>query len=129
MTETSIRSEVAQITLIENGYFHIVYDANTILTLEKAKAVVEAQKKLAVNNQYPNLLEGRSLKEVTPDARKFLASQETAEVNSAVALLVGSPVSRILGNFFLKLDRPAYPMRLFSNQEEAFEWLRQFFHK
>jgi len=42
-----------------------------------------------------------------------------------VALLIASPLSRVLGNFYLRINRPETPTRLFSSEEEAGAWLRQ----
>jgi len=40
-----------------------------------------------------------------------------------VAILVGSPVSRMLGNFFLSVSRPDYPTSLFTAEPDARGWL------
>ena len=44
----------------------------------------------------------------------------------AIALLVGSPLSRVIGNFFVGLNRSTFPLRLFTSEEEAIAWLRTF---
>lgn len=41
----------------------------------------------------------------------------------ATALLVGSPVSRVIANLFIGLNRPAYPIQLFTSEAEAVQWL------
>jgi hypothetical protein len=43
-----------------------------------------------------------------------------------VALLVGSPMSRAIGNFFIGLNKPLIPTRLFVSEPEALAWLRGF---
>jgi hypothetical protein len=35
-------------------------------------------------------------------------------------------LSRALGNFFLGLNKPSMPTRLFDDQEQALAWLRGF---
>ena len=44
----------------------------------------------------------------------------------ATALLVRSPVSRVIANLFIGLNKPAYPIQLFTSEAEAVEWLRGF---
>ena len=51
--------------------------------------------------------------------------QQAANVK-ATALLVDSPVSRVVANLFIGLNRPAYPIRLFTAEAEALTWLRGF---
>ncbi len=45
---------------------------------------------------------------------------------SAVALIVDTPLSRILGTFFLSVNKPPYPVRMFDDEESAVAWLRAF---
>ena len=45
---------------------------------------------------------------------------------TAVALVVDTPVSRVLGNFYLGLSKPHIPSRLFNDEAEALDWLKRF---
>lgn len=42
----------------------------------------------------------------------------------AVAMVTHSATTSIIGNFFLSLNRPGYPCRLFSEDEQALGWLK-----
>jgi hypothetical protein len=42
----------------------------------------------------------------------------------AVALLAGSPATRMLANFFLGMKRGVVPVRIFTSEEEAVSWIR-----
>jgi hypothetical protein len=41
----------------------------------------------------------------------------------AFAILIDSSVSRVVGNFFLGINKPAVPTKLFTNEKEAVKWL------
>ncbi|MCA9567989.1 MAG: hypothetical protein KC656_09105 [Myxococcales bacterium] len=56
------------------------------------------------------------------DGRRAFA-EVGAPLLSCVALIVRSRVSEVTGNFFLRLNRPAYPTRLFGSVEAAVEWV------
>ncbi len=45
---------------------------------------------------------------------------------SAVALVVGTPLSRMMGNFFLSVSRPMAPTRLFEDEASELAWLHRF---
>ena len=45
---------------------------------------------------------------------------------SAVALVVGTPLSRMMGNFFLNVSRPTTPTRLFDDEASGLAWLQEF---
>ncbi len=48
------------------------------------------------------------------------------EVVSAVAILVANPLSRMMGNFFMNVNKPKAPTRLFDDEAAAVEWLKGF---
>ncbi|MCB9679760.1 MAG: hypothetical protein H6737_31935 [Alphaproteobacteria bacterium] len=48
-----------------------------------------------------------------------------AELLGCVALVVRSKVSEVTGNFFLRINNPPYPMRLFGDPAEASSWVKE----
>ena len=62
---------------------------------------------------------------VRPDkaARDFLKQPEISASVSAMALVVGNPLSRIVGNFLVGFNRPPFPTQLFTSVEQAHAWL------
>ena len=63
--------------------------------------------------------------EIDGDARAYYSSDEAARQTCGVALIVGSAVSRVIGNFFIGLNKPPYPTRLFTDEAEAIAWLQK----
>ena len=64
---------------------------------------------------------------VEREARAIFASEEyMLRMSTQTALVVGSPVSRVIANFFVGLNRPHYPCRAFDDPERALAWLRSF---
>jgi hypothetical protein len=61
---------------------------------------------------------------ITPEANKLLASKEYAELRMATAIVARSLATRIAGNFFIRVNRPPTPTRLFSTEEDAVKWLK-----
>lgn len=60
---------------------------------------------------------------ITPEMR---ADAATAEYNSpyiAMALVSPSMAMRMIGNFYLRVNRPVIPTRFFSSLESAEEWI------
>jgi hypothetical protein len=44
----------------------------------------------------------------------------------ATALIVDSPVGRIIGNFFIGMNKPGIPVKIFDSEDKAIQWLRGF---
>jgi hypothetical protein len=96
-------------------------------TLEDARENVRAARELTESGKLaPNLVDFSGIQSMTRDARAYYAGPETAEVMTAVAILVDSFLSRAMGNFFMGLNKPLMPTRLFSSETEALSWLRGF---
>jgi len=45
---------------------------------------------------------------------------------SAAALIVSNPVSRIMGNFYMGINKTKMPIRMFTRVDEAKKWLKDF---
>ncbi len=66
------------------------------------------------------LVDIREVNSVDRDAREIYANNPSSQ---AVALVIGNPVSRILGNFFLGVNKNVSPLKLFTSEQEALNWL------
>ena len=94
-----------------------------------AKEAIENS--LAVNSfftdkKYPLLVDARAVKFIEREARQYFAvnGRETRIV--AFAIMVKSPLSRMIGNFFIGLNKPSIPARLFDDENEAIKWLKEY---
>jgi len=101
-----------------------------LLHVESTRADVDvalaALAELVGQRPRPLLADIRRVRGVDRGGRTHAAGPEGARYALALALLVGSPLSRALGNFFLGLNKPLVPCRLFTSEPEALAWLRGF---
>jgi hypothetical protein len=65
----------------------------------------------------------RGVRSQSRAARDYFAGPEAEKATLAVALLIGSPVSRVLANFFLRLRPQRIPTALFTDEAAAIAWL------
>lgn len=96
------------------------------VTGDDARENVALCRRMNAGGKRPVLVDLRAIKSQTAEARAYLAGPEGSAICQAVGLLIGSPVSRVLGNFYLGLNKPVVPTRLFTSEEEAQAWLRSF---
>jgi hypothetical protein len=96
-----------------------------ILTLEIASQVLQVGLQI-VDGPKPTLVLMQEVQRVDRHARAFFASEEYLRLSCQTALVVGSPVSRVIGNFFVGLNRLKYPCRIFDDPQLAVAWLRGF---
>jgi len=96
-------------------------------SLADAREIVAAHVALAEGTDSPVLADLRGTSTgADRDARTYYSSSEGAHLKSAMAMVVDSPVQRMLGNIFLRFNKPPYPTRLLAGPDEAIEWLEQF---
>ncbi|MES2140931.1 MAG: hypothetical protein V4511_14585 [Bacteroidota bacterium] len=78
---------------------------------------------------YPILLNVTALKKITKPARDFLASEIGCEGIIAGAFLINSDLGRLIGNFFIQINKPLRPSKLFTDEIKAKEWLSKYIKK
>ncbi|WP_437728797.1 DUF7793 family protein [Sorangium sp. So ce861] len=116
----------AQILRLENDGIIRATAFPVHMSLAFAEEVVRATIELAGGTPRPVLVDIRAQKTVDRAAREYFAGAEAAKGHCALALLVDSPVSKAIGNFFLALSQAPVPRRLFTSEDEAIGWLRGF---
>jgi hypothetical protein len=119
-----IRSQ--DIWLDDDGIIRARLKPGIDLQLDDAKEVVAVMASLGGGVPRPVLVDVGATRSMSRDARKYFAGAETAKVESAVALLIKSPLARAIGNFFMGVNKTLFPTRLFTSEEEALAWLRDF---
>ena len=72
----------------------------------------------------PCFVDATGIKSVTREAREYLGN-EGSELVSVAGLLSHSPVSRTIGNFYLKITKPTIPTKIFTCENDAIKWLKR----
>jgi hypothetical protein len=69
-----------------------------------------------------NMIDIRNMLFIDSKTRAYAAAQYRPHV-AGTAILVDSKMSSYFANVYLKFSRPKVPTRLFTNEEEAIQWL------
>jgi len=101
------------------GIAHNDWRPQSVCTLQQARAVTQATKDLGFG-AVPVLVDMRFLSKADRAARVHFTSSEGEA--KAVALLVSSPVSKVVANVMVGLLRSA-PTRTFTDEALAVKWL------
>jgi hypothetical protein len=125
MTEEQIRRG-ARYWVDQDGIIRGREVFSATFELSDAVEALALIRKLADGSKRCLLMDISKLKAMAREARAFFTQPAHTEVLHAVALQIGSPFSRAIGNIFLGLNRPAVPIRLFTDEEPALAWLRTF---
>jgi hypothetical protein len=107
-----------------DGIVHLAWVPKATMTLEDALAAIEAMAKLAGGRPSPLLVDVHDSGAIDRAARNEFVRQ--ADMVSAVALVVDTPLSRMMANFYLRVSNPTATTRLFDDEASALAWLREF---
>ena len=107
-----------------DGVVQLAWAPRVTMALEDAIQATTAMAQLTGGRQIPLLVDARDIGPQDRGARNEFARR--GDLVSAVALVVGTPLSRMMGNFFLGVSKPMAPTRLFDDEASALTWLREF---
>ena len=103
------------------------FDDGAQLDLEDAKASTAAMIEVTGGEPRPLLVDFSNLKSQSRECREYYSKDpHHITTYTAVAILVSHPLSRIIANFFLGINKPLKPTKLFEDRKIAMEWLGEF---
>jgi hypothetical protein len=108
--------------LAADGVARIRWTSGAVITDGLAGATLAELAALTFGKRVPVLADIRKVKSMTREARKHYG--RVTDMVSAIALLVASPATQVIATFFLGLNRPDVPTRMFTDEDAALTWLR-----
>ncbi|MAZ29310.1 MAG: hypothetical protein CL868_19840 [Cytophagaceae bacterium] len=120
----AIASEFAEIQIIDDILF-FKYLSIKVFNLSVAKKVVNDRLILQREKAYPILCDIRQLNFPTLEARRYLAVQGSI-LTKAVAYYTSPYGSNHLTDFFIKVDQPLVPTQVFTNMDDALDYLEEY---
>ncbi|MFI5203073.1 MAG: hypothetical protein ACHQF2_01155 [Flavobacteriales bacterium] len=124
----SVSNEWATIHLCSDGVMEIHF-GDLQYNVEMAKKITNLCGEVCGGQKVLVLGVASEYSDVDTDARNFMSTPEALRYSLAEAFVLKSLSQRILGNFYLKFQRPSVPTRLFSSAVEARVWLLEAIEK
>jgi hypothetical protein len=107
-----------------DGIVQLVWAPRTTVLFEDATEALEAMAQLTGGRRSPLLVDMRDTGPLDRPTRAELTRR--SDLQSAVGLIVGTPLTRMMANFFLSVNKPQFPTRLFDTEASAVAWLQEF---
>jgi len=119
-----IETNLCTFEKLDDGIILQRYKFPCHVDLEVAKTGLAAIKSLAEKQPVLLCADITFVKGASVEARALGASEEFFDVIRAIGMATDSKVARVVGNFFVRFNRPRYPSKLFNTEELAQQWLR-----
>jgi hypothetical protein len=91
-----------------------------------AKEIVKVRQEFANYMPVVALIYNQGVVKMDKKAREYFASSEGIKGIIAAAIVVGSPFTSFLANFFVSVNKTKMPVRIFSNPKDALKWLEKY---
>ncbi len=110
-------------TIYENGLAHYHIKFGETLEMDDVQLMLDEIEKLGPEKQYMNLFEFSENADVDEKTRQWAADGDGNKQTIADAIVIKSLAQKIIGNFYLKFNRPVKPSKIFNSPTEAYNWL------
>jgi hypothetical protein len=116
------QTTAAEVRMCADHIMEVRWHDGVSIALSEIEDVLAAQSEL-MRRPTAVLVDSRRVRSMTREAQERTANHPNNAQTVAVAILVGNPVSQVIGNFFMVLSSPSYPTRLFRDERKARRWL------
>ena len=125
LVDTIPSSRCATFSLIEKGILRIELLKDSEIDLAESKAMQKISKQITEKKEFVALIDARNNVTVSKESREWGSTAEAQENMLAQAIIVDSLASRLIGNFIIQFHKPIAKTRLFSDEADALDWLRE----
>ena len=122
---TTIELPFATIYFKKEGYIHLHFK-NHSGNLEESKKIFHLVRKNSPWDKCPFLISGDEFSSQDKDAKAFNTGKEVTKHMSAQAFIVSNAIQKITVNFFVKMFKPTVPLKIFTSEAAAIQWLMTF---
>jgi len=119
-----IEGEIADYLLTDEGIL-ISYSKSILRTVENISANVALVKKITNNKKVPLLIYLKNSPVPDKETRKF-STEQLPQIYTAMAMVSKPGLAQLIMKILFKFQIPPIPMKSFTDDEKAREWLRQF---
>ncbi len=109
----------------ENGILCSIAKKVPQQTVEEAKKTMEELRKLTGGKKVCLLSDSTDSSPLNKEMRDYYA-EVIPGIAKAIAIISRSAVGKMVANLFFSIKKQPYPVKMFSDEIEAKEWLKQY---
>ncbi len=109
----------------EDGHLYIRIRDGQELDVEDIKSLLEAKTRLFGAEPHTTVFVAGINSSISNEARVFASSKEAYQGAIAKTIVAKCLSTRLMGNFFIRFNKPPAPTKLFACEKEAVQWLNQ----
>ena len=116
--------ETSEVNFRSDGIVNLSIKPNKSLTGEDTKKMIEHIGRIGNGKKFPLLITTGQYSLADKDAREYGATEAGNKYTIAAAIVVKSLAQKLLGNAYIKINKPLAPNKLFTDENKAIDWLK-----
>jgi hypothetical protein len=124
-----IETRVFHTSMDPRGFIRTQVKPGSSIELKDAQENTQAVIDISGGSNYPILVNLTEIRSISKEARDHFSMRGRKPNVLGIAMVVNRPVSVIIGNFFLGLNKPTVPTKLFVSERTAEKWILDEFGK
>lgn len=121
-----IKLDLYEIILKDDGILYIYVSGKREETIEDIKLEIKTIGELLNHKKVPMFFRHEEFALPNNEVRNYWAQKDTNPYSKAESFITTNLAQKIIGNFYMKLQKPTRPTQLFTNEKDAIEWLKTF---
>ena len=121
-------SSTRRIEILDYDLVRLSYEDEVDVDLMAAKIDYKLYDEITKGKAFRKLVISGKYTQLSSEAIKFIQAenQKRAHLIIAEAIVVRTLAQRLLGNFYYRLQKPNYNIRMFTSEKKALNWLNTF---
>lgn len=115
------------ISKLDESIYFASFSRTESLTLEDVRLFNDSMDAVIQMEFHVSIIDISGVLKILAEARNYLVQSEREKIRNVVAigLVTETALARTIGNFFVKVKPPKFPIKLFKDRDSAEEWVRE----
>jgi hypothetical protein len=126
ISKKTVTYEFFTISLREDGIIHIHGEAYKTIDMRTYRGLIAVLGEMTGGKKVPMLNTAGELTMPDDEVKAYMAQPDANPYSCATAFVMSSFTKKLVFNFFTAIKKPARPVKLFTDEQEAVMWLKSF---
>lgn len=118
----------ATIKLRSDSIVYVLFKEGTTIDIPLQMRLLDAYNDICDGRKLPFLFDAMEHVSITKEAKVNAIEIEAMAPVTASAIVARNLAYRLIAEFYLKINKPKTPFKIFKNEEDAVSWLRLFLY-
>ena len=114
-----------RVRLLEPGIVESCVNEGAAIDVEDIWEIRRANEFFCPGRKYAILVAPDNFNSITEEARALTASESFSHHTCGKALMVHNTATRLVAEFYLRINKPIMPTRVFTDRNKAIRWLKE----